>query len=944
MKISKNSKGIGWEKENSDINIDGENIDLTSYAKKSQLPTKTSQLQNDSDFATNASVDEKIANAGTGETVDLASYAKKTDLPTKTSQLTNDSNFISSIPEEYVTEQELNSTIQDYTGGKKQIYLTQAEYDILSDVDKNDSTKVYNITDATEQVIPTDLTINDNNLLQLKDANGNAIGTGVTVSTTSGGSNSYTLPIASNTVLGGIKVGDRLSIDNNGVLSADIQSGGSTGVFSQLGIISKQNVITINKQDKTIKFFNYIVIQNHGTPKTYVYNNGNAEGLSFEGLGNYIYLYFNTSNSTFGVCGISTDVPSTSKLYITSFSLDGNTSGFNDNAILYCENRSREVNISILGDSLSSDLGWANIVKTKLAYEKIAVTFNNMAVFNTCLSTNGVIADYMCNRIDNMPSTTDILIIFGGSNDAASNVAIGEFNTLDKATYIGAYETILRKAYEINPKVRILLISPTPRFDGNFKTNQSKLIEISNTIDTIASNYNLSYLNLYKKSGINSYNQTVYLRDNIHYTPYGKSCVASIIQEYLRELISYYNKESVVNTLITSVNSMSINEGNTGSFTVKLELSPSSDVTVNLACDEGITLNKNTLTFTPSNYSTAQTVTITTTHDDDYIDNNYTVTLQADGFTSKGINVTVTDIDTPPTVAVTGVKLDIHSKSISIGETFNLTATISPTDAANKNVMWSTTNDAVATVINGKVKGITEGDTTIQVTTEDGKFTDTCTVNVSGATSANTYLFANISANNVSGTTLTESVSGKTITVPTALTLTENNYLQMNGVKKIDFTLQDINNLTVSDLKTKGFTLFYKIKDLESDSAPQNDLEFGGSGWQSLCAIKSLTAPEISVYYKKHSKTKLTVDNTSDIIMTCSVDLENLQSSIYINGELLETKNIESVTYDFNSKVSIGNPVPSADYPCPIYKFKQLLIYGKALTSDDIVSIVNTMD
>lgn len=59
MKISKNSKGIGWEKEN-DINIDGGNIDLSSYAKKSQLPTKTSQLQNDSDFATNSSVDEKI--------------------------------------------------------------------------------------------------------------------------------------------------------------------------------------------------------------------------------------------------------------------------------------------------------------------------------------------------------------------------------------------------------------------------------------------------------------------------------------------------------------------------------------------------------------------------------------------------------------------------------------------------------------------------------------------------------------------------------------------------------------------------------------------------------------------------------------------------------------------------------------------------------------------
>ena len=79
------------------------------YAKKTEIPTKTSQLQNDTDFATNASVDEKIANVSTGGQVDLSSYAKKTDLPTRTSQLTNDSNFISSIPNEYITESELNA-------------------------------------------------------------------------------------------------------------------------------------------------------------------------------------------------------------------------------------------------------------------------------------------------------------------------------------------------------------------------------------------------------------------------------------------------------------------------------------------------------------------------------------------------------------------------------------------------------------------------------------------------------------------------------------------------------------------------------------------------------------------------------------------------------------------------------------------------------------------
>ena len=95
MKISKNSEGIGWQKENSNTNTDEENIDLTSYAKKTDLPTKTSQLANDSGYLT--------------EHQDISGKADKSEIPTKVSDLANDSNFISSIPKEYITETELNA-------------------------------------------------------------------------------------------------------------------------------------------------------------------------------------------------------------------------------------------------------------------------------------------------------------------------------------------------------------------------------------------------------------------------------------------------------------------------------------------------------------------------------------------------------------------------------------------------------------------------------------------------------------------------------------------------------------------------------------------------------------------------------------------------------------------------------------------------------------------
>ena len=54
-------------------------------------------------------VNKKIANAGGSGEVDLSSYAKKTDLPTKTSQLANDSGYITNIPDEYITEAELTA-------------------------------------------------------------------------------------------------------------------------------------------------------------------------------------------------------------------------------------------------------------------------------------------------------------------------------------------------------------------------------------------------------------------------------------------------------------------------------------------------------------------------------------------------------------------------------------------------------------------------------------------------------------------------------------------------------------------------------------------------------------------------------------------------------------------------------------------------------------------
>lgn len=83
---------------------------------------------------------------------------------------------------------------------------------------------------------------------------------------------------------------------------------------------------------------------------------------------------------------------------------------------------------------------------------------------------------------------------------------------------------------------------------------------------------------------------------------------------------------------------------------------------------------------------------------------------------------------------VTGVALNVETLNIKNSDTATLQAIISPADAYNQNVSWTSDNPAVATVDdNGMVTGIKKGTANITVTTEDGGYTATCFVDVACA-------------------------------------------------------------------------------------------------------------------------------------------------------------------------------------------------------------------
>lgn len=76
---------------------------------------------------------------------------------------------------------------------------------------------------------------------------------------------------------------------------------------------------------------------------------------------------------------------------------------------------------------------------------------------------------------------------------------------------------------------------------------------------------------------------------------------------------------------------------------------------------------------------------------------------------------------TPTTVAVTGVTLDQATVSVEVGKTAKLVATVAPTDATNKAVDYTSSDDTIATVTaDGTVTGVKAGTATITANI-DGK-------------------------------------------------------------------------------------------------------------------------------------------------------------------------------------------------------------------------------
>ncbi len=103
-------------------------------------------------------------------------------------------------------------------------------------------------------------------------------------------------------------------------------------------------------------------------------------------------------------------------------------------------------------------------------------------------------------------------------------------------------------------------------------------------------------------------------------------------------------------------------------------------------------------------------------------------------------------------IPVTGVTVTPKTVDLTVGKTKQLTISVEPDNATNKNYTCKSDNESVATVTNaGLITAVSVGTANITVTTEDGNKTETCKVTVAQSTSPDNpnaveeAIFANIS-------------------------------------------------------------------------------------------------------------------------------------------------------------------------------------------------------
>ena len=252
-------------------------------------------------------------------------------------------------------------------------------------------------------------------------------------------------------------------------------------------------------------------------------------------------------------------------------------------------------------------------------------------------------------------------------------------------------------------------------------------------------------------------------------------------------------------------------------------------------------------------------------------------------------------------VQVTRIELNKTSDELEVGKTTQLTATVYPSNAANKDVKWESSNSTVATVsTSGLVTAKGVGTATITCTAKDsGNAKATCTIKVKEKESFIKYngiRYKVLDNNNLSVQPLENDERYKgNISIPSSITSEGNSYKVVEIDDEVFKFCTDLTSVTIPNSVTRiRARAFYYCR----SSIP-------------VIIPNSVTTIEVATFYYSHI-TSVTIPNSVTTIGTTAF-AESKITSITIPNSVTKIGNTAFVHSDLKS-ISIPSSITEIGY------------------------------
>ena len=371
-------------------------------------------------------------------------------------------------------------------------------------------------------------------------------------------------------------------------------------------------------------------------------------------------------------------------------------------------NGSQSANISTNTDGYC----WANVFKKYLS-EKYSISVSNTGMYGSVISQQ-------MNKINVIiTDDTDLVILLTGTNNRNSSSTFNDYKS-NLSTHINS---LLAK------NVDLLVINNIPSTLNDEKDKYATMRDIADVV--IKNTYGkVKSFSMYDEfinyCENNNISLSTLFYDHVHPNDDGYLIMFKLLCKNIGLPLSPYDNFSqssswwngsapteVYGNIITNTTSLTINEGLTTTFTVKLSQAPTSTQQVSLTSNNSdVTLSPKSLSFSSSDYNVTQTVTVTVLEDDDKLNDSAIITLSSNNVTNKTINVTVNDNDNDNTDEPIETNEIIYSKNSNINVTDTEATFTSSTEGFDWFILPSSKSKIKITSATGEFWIVLAGDST----------------------------------------------------------------------------------------------------------------------------------------------------------------------------------------------------------------------------------------